>query len=123
MTFRSKPIVTVYESGGPRGPQDSVYLIETTGVTRDEILEQLREFARHAKANPNVLFLLTPIGRDAGYTLEVIAQLFDDVIFTKNVFIPANVMYQIEDNQFGGNIDLAEMAQYSRQLGLWEEKP
>lgn len=122
MTSRSnQKIVIVDESSGPRGAHGSHYFIETSNVTRDEVLEQLREFADYAKANKGVLFLLKNVGREAGYTLEVIAELFDDVVFSKNVYVSAQVMYQIEDNEFGGTIDLAEKIQAApEQLGLWD---
>ena len=120
MTYRSKPIVIVSESSGPRGPRGSDYFIETTGMSKEDIVDQLFEFAKYAKATPGVFFLLTPIGRNAGYTVEVIAELFDRVFFTRNVFLPANIVYQIEDNQFGGNIELSEAVPKTEQLGLWD---
>jgi hypothetical protein len=119
-------VIRVFGTTGPRGPYEDTFGIQTRNspggsrASLEDIRDQLAYLADYAREYKNQYFMLTNIGTGkGGYSLREMSIVFDDIIFPKNVYISAKMMYQIEDDQFG-NINVIDAPQGEQpQLGLW----
>lgn len=83
--------------GQSEGLQGQSYAIPTIFPNVNMIRPHIDKFIRFAKKNPDLKFLVTPIGcGNAGYTAYDIAPLFMDAFELKNVFLPESFVYVIE---------------------------
>lgn len=81
------------EYGVGEGPTGRAYAIPTKdarlrSLPLDSIARSLRAFARYARGNPDLVFLLTPIGCGlAGYRRDQIRPLVEDACVPQNVLM------------------------------------
>lgn len=87
--------------GQGNGRQGKAYAIATAGVDLTEIRESVNDFLRYAKMNPELHFLVTPIGCGlGGWDAEEIAPLFTDAIEVENIILPKEFVENISlDNE------------------------
>ena len=77
----------IYRQG--HGLQGKSYAIDTMS-TYDEMVKAIELFIQDACKNPNLTFIVTPIGCGiAGYTPDHIAPLFRLVPLPSNIILPA----------------------------------
>jgi len=86
--------------GQSNGRQGNAYAIATAGVDLTEIRESVNKFLRYAKMNPELHFLVPPIGCGlGGWDAEEIAPLFREAVDIKNIRLPKEFVECINVNQ------------------------
>lgn len=109
--------------GQSNGRQGNAYAIATAGVDLTEIRESVDNFLRYAKMNPELHFLVTPIGCGlGGWDAEEIAPLFREAVDIKNIRLPKEFVECINVNQeCGYNLERFLMAhKYNYENALRE---
>lgn len=82
--------------GQSEGRQGQCYAIPTVGLDLNGIKVSVETFCKYAKDNPELKFLVTPIGcKNAGYTPEEIAPFFKDAYWLENVILPKSFAIEL----------------------------
>lgn len=77
--------------GNGDGPQGQSYAIPTMQGGVKTIRPYINKFIDYAKAHPELMFLVTPIGCGiAGFTPDEIAPLFEEAVSVENIHLPQN---------------------------------
>ena len=77
--------------GNGDGPQGQSYAIPTMQGGVKTIRPYVDKFIDYAKAHPELMFLVTPIGCGiAGFTPDEIAPLFEEAVSVENIHLPQN---------------------------------
>lgn len=89
------------QNGSPEGHVGNTYAIPTKGynfrksLPLDIIEKHIDKFIKYAKENPDLIFLVTPIGTGlAKYSAHQIAPLFIEATAIKNIYLP-NIFWKI----------------------------
>lgn len=86
--------------GQGEGLQGQSYAIPTAGVGLDWIRQAVERFTEFASANPNLKFLVTPVGCGLGlWRYEEIAPLFREAPKLPNVWLPEEFWNELNKNQ------------------------